>query len=253
MRDSIRTKASFTEFNYAFLSDANTTLWHTQKSVPQGYKYENRSNFDQCSETVPCYQTLLVSTMNATVKDKPSSMATVHQLTYFVEVILRKDSPADVSNVYSFLLTYSNYLDMFAMIVVVGIVFFINTRLTSRAYYVIFSQINLFTHKLDHYTGSMLKPSELPKFSIDDLLFPEASEISDFFIEFFEQFQTNSAEKNNSFDMTDSVEKITSQLKKTIKFRKKFDENVGEILMRMTLKTKTFVQSKNPHSLTRLG
>lgn len=194
----------------------------------------------------------MVPLMNASINQDPLGETSEHQIWIYSKATLLKESIADISDVYSFVLTYLNYLDMFAMLVVAVTVMIINTRLTSRAYYVIFSQINLFTHKLDQYTGSMLKPSELPNFSIDDLLFPEASEISDFFIEFFEIFQQNSAEKNNSFDMTDSVEKITSQLKKTRMFRKKFDENVGEILMRMTHRTKTFVQQKHPISLARL-
>ena len=70
-----------------------------------------------------------------------------------------------------------------------------------QVYYTMFSQINLFTHKLQRYSSDMLKPSALTKISIDDLLFVESNEISDFFIDFFELFDKN--RDNNSFDMTD--------------------------------------------------
>ena len=124
-----------------------------------------------------------------------------------------------------FLFSYVAYVDLLLHLVVFIAACVINIRLIHKSYYMTFNQINLFSHKLQSYTKCMLKPLEITPFSIDDLLFPETSEISDFFLEFFEMFEKNSAKGNNSFDMTDSVEKITSQLKKTRVFRKRFDES----------------------------
>ena len=88
----------------------------------------------------------------------------------------------------------------------------------------------------------MLKPSALTKISIDDLLFVESNEISDFFIDFFELFERN--RENNSFDMTDQIELITSQLKKTNQYRKKFDESVVDIVAKLFSRNKTVIVSK---------
>lgn len=223
-------KLASTNLSLALIDDTGIILWSQKDKDSITRSFNNFSNLDDCQFEATCEMKMVTQVYDFPWKNRNRPTQPIF---FFMHSEITKPVSTDVSNIYSFIVTNSTYLDFLAFIIVAVIVWGINLKLVSKAYYMIFSQVNLFNHKLEQYTESMLKPSELPKFSIDDLLFPEASEISDFFIEFFEMFNKNSIDKNNSFDMTDSVEKITSQLKKTRVFRKKFDETVADSIYKL--------------------
>ena len=214
------------------VSQVQTEIWWNNQ-INKGSPVEHKvfSNLDECDLNVACKVARFDRLFARASTADGSSIAM--EVFLYTAMTMNQNEKESSNNIYVFVVTYSAYLDLLLLIIVFSLVSFINTSLTSRAYYLIFSQINLFTHKLQDYTDHMLKPAELSPFSIDDLLFPERSEISDFFLEFFEIFHQNSMKSANAFDMTDSVERITSQLKKTRKFRKRFDETVGDYLRKL--------------------
>ena len=110
-----------------------------------------------------------------------------------------------------------------------------------RIYYIIFAQINLFTLKLRWFSSKMFKREDIREITIDDLLFESSSELSDLFLAFFEEYAKN--RENNSYDMTDSIESITSQLKKPLVFRKRFNENFVDSIEKAFKMHKTSIMS----------
>ncbi len=205
-----------------FLKDAST-YWHSGSPEidHSSVAFKNSSKFTDCNPVCSLDHAF------------PLSLEWLAKgLGFNVVCLLRLNgSSAFLSRELGWLERNSVYLDMVLVFLLCFMIFWINISMMSKVYYVVFSQINLFTHKLQRYSKNMLKPSELSPISIDDLLFVEANEISDFFIEFFEMFHKN--RENNSFDMTDSIEKITSQLKKTRTFRRKFNENIAACFERI--------------------
>ena len=197
---------------------------------------KNESNFKNCEKTCRYISTNKVSL--DWLSSQVTKSANSFSLGYLSLVFEFKSNQITGSQL-EWISLYYIYIDLLAIVILFVIIFYLNIKLMGRVYYVIFSQINLFTHKLRRYSKNMLKPAELSPISIDDLLFVEANEISDFFIVFFELFHQN--RENNSFDMTDSIEKITSQLKKTRKFRKKFNETIADGFIKIYDKAQTVV------------
>lgn len=167
------------------VKDLDTELWWNLPENKQSpVSHDPSSNLDTCDLNIPC-KLVRFDLVQSYLNDIDGEAVESGIYLYMALEITGAESNS-TNAIYVFIVTYSAYLDLLLLMVVFGSVAVLNARLSSRAYYQIFSQINLFTHKLQHYTDYMLKPQELSPFSLDDLLFPESSELSDFFIEFFE-------------------------------------------------------------------
>src|SRR3990167_3424334 len=191
-------------------------VWSSGGDNDRSKEYQNSTNFKDCQGF--CYL--------STLSELPKLGSQVYSL--FLLLTFENDQISSSAGQYTFLLTYITWIDLISIFLVFCLICYLNLRLMSNIYYTIFSQMNLFTHTLERYSNTMLSPQDQHPISIDDLLFKEANELSDFFLEYFEVFRRN--KDNNSFDMTDSIEKITSQLKKTMVYRRKFDEKIDETI-----------------------
>lgn len=241
----IQSRVSWVEYKIALLITKNKSeseqqeLWSLGSSLFESDKYENSTNFQDCKEI--CYLNKLYS-LNLTEYNLLNPGSQSADFSLFQSVTMRSEGNNILNPSLRWVITYFKYFDVMLIILAFCILWYVNMAMMSKLYYILFSQINLFTHKLNQYSKSMLKPNELTPLTIDDLLFIESNEISDFFLEFFDMFKKN--RDNNFFDMTDSIERITSQLKTKMVFRKKFDEIIDENVGKIFQKNQTLIQQK---------
>ena len=196
-------------------------LWSFGKEQPKSSTYANDTNFKDCTQN--CFVSRLVKL--------PDFGDTEYSL--FWVISFETEQTSSSAGQYQFLLTYITWIDLISIFLVFCLICYLNLRLMSNIYYTIFSQMNLFTHTLERYSNTMFSPQDQHAISVDNLLFREANELSDFFLEYFSVFRGN--KDNNCFDMTDSIEKVTSQLKQTMVYRRKFDENVDRVVRNLCM------------------
>lgn len=191
-------------------------VWSLGKEQPQSANYANGTNFKDCTQN--CYISKLI----------PLQAIGDTNYALFWLISFESEQTGSSAGQYQFLLTYITWIDLISIFLVFCLICYLNLRLMSNIYYTIFSQMNLFTHTLERYSNTMFAPQDRHTISVDNLLFREANELSDFFLEYFAMFRDN--KDDNCFDMTDAIEKVTSQLKQTMVYRRKFDENVDRVV-----------------------
>ena len=105
-----------------------------------------------------------------------------------------------------------------------------------KIYYVLFSQIKLFTFKLKKFNERALqKNSKYGSLKIEELIFVENNEMKVLFEEFFKVFYENANMHN--FDMENLVlNKSTMQLFEKKEYVMKFNENLMNPLLKVITK-----------------
>lgn len=126
------------------------------------------------------------------------------------------------------ILNFVSLSDLFIVLPIFAFISFQLILMFREIYYILFSQMNLFTYKLKRFNQNMLKEqtnNKFRSFNIEELIFTEDNEIKLFFKKFFNKFNEN--KKDNFFDVKNKlINDNTDGIFGNKEYKLRFNENV---------------------------
>jgi len=135
--------------------------------------------------------------------------------------------------------SYVSLLDIVLVVALFSLCSFLLIQMMRKVYYVLFTQINLFTYKLMKFNEEALgKAGKFSGFRIEELIFTRDNEIKELFELFFYKFKENSRFHNTDIQNTMMIKSSSTQFSSD-SYSMRFSENLmNPLLGAITVRTR---------------